>query len=96
METDFGVIYERPPMTPIMSNASQSALSISPDAGDSGFSLSAVSLASENMGIGMAPKVQEKMRRKSVSSKSKEVVLIGVYEFEIIADDQTRSDQTGR
>jgi hypothetical protein len=75
METDFGVIYERPPLLPEHMN--ESALSTSPDAGMSGFSLSAVSIDSEDVGPGMAPKAQEKMRRKSVSSKSKEVVLIG-------------------
>jgi hypothetical protein len=31
------------------------------------------------LGVGMAPKVQEKMRRKSVSSKAAEVVTIGEY-----------------
>jgi len=77
METDFGVIYERPPLLPGNLNGSQSALSTSPEAGTSGFSLSAVSIDSEDVGPGMAPKAQEKMRRKSVSSKSKEVVLIG-------------------
>ena len=30
-----------------------------------------------NIGVGMAPKTQETMRRKSVSSKAKEVVTIG-------------------
>ncbi|ORY33705.1 hypothetical protein BCR39DRAFT_463453 [Naematelia encephala] len=78
VESDFGVIYERPST---FSNSSlylsESALATSPNA--SGIS-SALSLGSEDaeltVGPGMAPKAQEKMRRKSVSSKSKEVVTI--------------------
>lgn len=82
VETDFGVIYERPvsAMTPAMS--SSSALAVSPEAGTSGFSqtMSAHSEDIElNVGPGMAPIAQEKMRRKSVSSKSAEVVTIGTF-----------------
>lgn len=83
METEFGVIYERPAVTmPDMSafGGSDSALAVSPDNGTSGFS-QALSLRSEDaelsVGPGMAPKAQEKMRRKSVSSKAAEVVTIG-------------------
>lgn len=83
METDFGVIYERPNIPSPLSSTSalnQSALSVSPEAGTSGLS-QALSLNSEDaelsVGIGMAPKAQETMRRKSVSHTSKEVVTIG-------------------
>lgn len=81
METDFGVIYERPNLPTPMSSQdalNSSALSVSPEAGTSGLS-QALSLGSQSdVGLGMAPKVQEKMRRKSVSHKSKEVVTIGM------------------
>lgn len=81
METDFGVIYERPVPVPIGVSASQSqsALSVSPDAHASGISR-ALSMENEeaelSVGPGMAPKAQETMRRKSVSHKAKEVVTI--------------------
>jgi hypothetical protein len=58
-----------------------SALSISPETGTSAMSRAAGiggEVAELDVGLGMAPKVQETMRRKSVSSKSKEVVTIGV------------------
>lgn len=51
------------------------------------------------LGVGMAPKVQEKMRRKSVSSKAAEVVTIGEcpLRFWWMRDltDRCRSDPTG-
>lgn len=66
-----------------------SALAVSPDAGTSGFS-QALSNHSEDgelgVGPGMAPKVQEKMRRKSVSSKSAEVVTIGALPIWLVDD----------
>ncbi|WVW83192.1 hypothetical protein I302_105210 [Kwoniella bestiolae CBS 10118] len=80
METDFGVIYERP-LSPLDSSSSV-ALATSPGSefggGDSSFS-QALSLGSEaelNVGPGMNPKMKETVRRKSVSSKAKEVVTI--------------------
>ncbi|CAD6573640.1 MAG: SNF1-interacting protein [Tremellales sp. Tagirdzhanova-0007] len=77
VETDFGVIYERP--LPPLTSLSSSALASSPDASASGVS-HALSQGSDdaelNVGPGMAPKVQETMRRKSVNAKSKEVVTI--------------------
>ncbi|KAL7422283.1 SNF1-interacting protein [Cryptotrichosporon argae] len=89
METDFGVIYERPsPVAPATTSSgshtphsvpSDVALATSPDA--SGFS-AALSLgdadadAELSIGPGMPPKQQEKARRKSVSSKAPEVVTI--------------------
>ncbi|WVR05094.1 hypothetical protein IAU60_002106 [Kwoniella sp. DSM 27419] len=78
METDFGVIYERP-IGP-MDSGSSFALATSPasEAGASGFS-QALSLGSEaelNLGPGMNPKTKETVRRKSVSSKAPEVVTI--------------------
>jgi len=86
VETDFGVIYERPnlpsPVTSTSALAGQSALSISPETemGASGLS-QALGMGKEDaelsVGVGMAPKVQETIRRKSVSHKSKEVVTIG-------------------
>lgn len=81
METDFGVIYERPP-TPTSTQRSidSSALATSPEGATSGFS-QAISLGSEDaelsVGPGMAPKVQETVRRKSVNAKDKQVVTIG-------------------
>jgi hypothetical protein len=80
METDFGVIYERPPShITTTREISGSALATSPEAGTS--AISAVSLGGENgdleVGIGMAPRMQETIRRKSVSSKDKQVVTIG-------------------
>ena len=80
VETDFGVIYERPIDLP--TSTSESALATSPEASTSAVS-QALSMQSEegelSTGIGMAPKQQETMRRKSVSSKAPEVVLIGKY-----------------
>lgn len=81
METDFGVIYERPPTpTSTQFSTSSSALATSPDAGMSGFS-QALSMESEDMqldiGPGMAPRIQESVRRKSVNAKDKQVVTIG-------------------
>ncbi|WWC90116.1 uncharacterized protein L201_005049 [Kwoniella dendrophila CBS 6074] len=78
METDFGVIYERP-ITPLDSSSSV-ALATSPgsEADASSFS-QALSLGSEaelNVGPGMNPKMKETVRRKSVSSKAQEVVTI--------------------
>lgn len=91
VETDFGVIYERPnlpsPLTSSSALGGQSALSISPetDMGTSGLS-QALGMGKEDaelsVGVGMAPKVQETMRRKSVSHKSKEVVTIGASLFQ--------------
>jgi hypothetical protein len=51
-----------------------------------------------SIGPGMAPIVQEKMRRKSVSSKAAEVVTIGESEAYqgICTNSQIKSDQTGR
>lgn len=83
METDFGVIYERPTAAPTPSGVlspiergaspsqaeSASALATSPDAAASGFSVFSVS-----EDAAMPPK--EAVRRKSVSSKAKEVVTI--------------------
>ncbi|WRT67045.1 uncharacterized protein IL334_004011 [Kwoniella shivajii] len=78
METDFGVIYERP-LNPLESSSSI-ALATSPgsEADVSGFS-QALSLGSEselNLGPGMNPKTKETVRRKSVNAKSAEVVTI--------------------
>ncbi|WWD15832.1 hypothetical protein CI109_100256 [Kwoniella shandongensis] len=76
METDFGVIYERP-ITPL-SSLSNTALGTTPDPDASGFS-QALSLSSEadlDVGPGMNPKMKETVRRKSVSSKAAEVVTI--------------------
>ncbi|WWC69535.1 uncharacterized protein I206_103477 [Kwoniella pini CBS 10737] len=78
METDFGVIYERP-ITP-MDSSSSVALATSPgsEADASTFS-QALSLGSEaelSVGPGMNPKMKETVRRKSVSSKAQEVVTI--------------------
>ncbi|KAK4687217.1 hypothetical protein P7C73_g2906, partial [Tremellales sp. Uapishka_1] len=70
VETDFGVIYERPQVD---LRAVGSALGTSVD-GESGFS--AISFASSDIGPGMAPNVKDKVRRKSVSHKSAEVVTI--------------------
>lgn len=79
METDFGVIYERPPEMALTSG-SDSALGVSPEASTSGFSQAVGSVDAElSVGPGMAPKVQEKMRRKSVSAKAQEVVTVGQY-----------------
>jgi len=66
VETDFGVIYERPNLP--------SPLTSSSALGKEDAELS--------VGVGMAPKVQETMRRKSVSHKSKEVVTIGASLFQ--------------
>lgn len=78
METDFGVIYERP--LPSIASLSQSALATSSEANASSL-CQAISSGSEdaelNVGPGMAPKTQETVRRKSVNAKSKEVVTIG-------------------
>jgi len=82
VETDFGVIYERP--TSASTPSLPSAFATSPDAaGASGFS-QAMSVQSDDVEFGvagMAPKTQEKMRRKSVSSKAAEVVTIGELEL---------------
>ncbi|KAI9638399.1 uncharacterized protein MKK02DRAFT_42787 [Dioszegia hungarica] len=81
METDFGVIYERPPTpTSTQRSMSSSALATSPEGATSGFS-QALSLGDDDdadlsMGPGMAPKVQETVRRKSVNAKDKQVVTI--------------------
>ncbi|RXK38324.1 hypothetical protein M231_04366 [Tremella mesenterica] len=79
VETDFGVIYERPSALGPATPSSESALATSPEAPTSDLA-KAMDMKSEvgelNLGIGMPPKVQETMRRKSVSSKSKEVVTI--------------------
>lgn len=77
VETEFGVIYERPP-TP-MSSLSSTALATSPnDTGASNYSqaFSASSDAELAIGPGMNPIQKETIRRKSVSSKAKEVVTI--------------------
>ncbi|KIR53237.1 zf-C3HC4 type zinc finger protein [Cryptococcus gattii Ru294] len=77
VETEFGVIYERPP-TP-MSSLSNTALATSPnDTGTSNYSqaFSAGSDAELAIGPGMNPIQKETIRRKSVSSKAKEVVTI--------------------
>ncbi|KIR96790.1 zf-C3HC4 type zinc finger protein [Cryptococcus deuterogattii 2001/935-1] len=77
VETEFGVIYERPP-TP-MSSLSSTALATSPnDTDTSNFShtFSAGSDAELAIGPGMNPIQKETIRRKSVSSKAKEVVTI--------------------
>ncbi|WWD01493.1 hypothetical protein V866_008437 [Kwoniella sp. B9012] len=80
METDFGVIYERP-LSPLDSSSSV-ALATSPGSefgGDTSSFSQALSLGSEaelNVGPGMNPKMKETIRRKSVSSKAKEVVTI--------------------
>ncbi|OWZ56877.1 zf-C3HC4 type zinc finger protein [Cryptococcus neoformans 125.91] len=77
VETDFGVIYERPP-TP-MSSLSSTALATSPAvAGTSSFgqAFSVGSDAELAVGPGMNPIQKETIRRKSVSSKAKEVVTI--------------------
>lgn len=92
METDFGVIYERPsspvPAQRTLSGAGavigmgDSALSTSPEAGTSGIS-QVMNLGMDgadaelSVGPGMPPKVQESVRRKSVSHKDKQVVTIG-------------------
>ncbi|ORX39787.1 hypothetical protein BD324DRAFT_640943 [Kockovaella imperatae] len=89
VETDFGVIYERPPLPSssslhAMSPPDGSALSISPSSPpgpelQGGLSQALTSQdedAELGVGIGMNPKAQETIRRKSVSSKAKEVVLI--------------------
>lgn len=71
------MIYERP--TSASTPSLPSAFATSPDAGASGFS-QAMSVQSDDVEFGvagMAPKIQEKMRRKSVSSKAAEVVTIG-------------------
>nr|ODN99686.1 zf-C3HC4 type zinc finger protein [Cryptococcus depauperatus CBS 7855] len=76
VETDFGVIYERP-LSPL-SSLSGTALATSPDQGDS-FPSQAFSVGSEAdlaIGPGMNPTRKETLRRKSVSSKAKEVVTI--------------------
>jgi hypothetical protein len=74
---------------PDFAAGSDSALAVSPEAGTSGFS-QALSLHSEDaelsVGPGMAPKAQEKMRRKSVSSKAAEVVTIGMLDLVLGAD----------
>ncbi|WVF72274.1 hypothetical protein IAT40_007086 [Kwoniella sp. CBS 6097] len=80
METDFGVIYERPLGMGMNGSSSSQALATSPgeDASASGFS-QALSLGSESelsLGPGMNPKMKETVRRKSVSSKAMEVVTI--------------------
>ena len=78
METDFGVIYERP--LPSLASLNESAIGTSPEAESSMFARASGANSDEvelNVGPGMAPKTQETMRRKSVSSKSKEVVTIG-------------------
>ncbi|WVQ98658.1 hypothetical protein IAU59_005789 [Kwoniella sp. CBS 9459] len=80
METDFGVIYERPLGMGMNGSGSSQALasSLNDDANASGFS-QALSLGSESelsVGPGMNPKMKETVRRKSVSSKAKEVVTI--------------------
>ena len=68
-----------------MSPPSSSALSISPASPDNGMKGLSGALTAQNeeaelsVGIGMNPKVQETIRRKSVSSKAKEVVLIGEF-----------------
>ena len=86
METDFGVIYERPTLPTSLPSAGlldSSALSVSPETGTSAMSR-AIGMGDDaelEVGIGMAPKVQETMRRKSVSHKSKEVVTIGTLRF---------------
>ncbi|ODO03370.1 zf-C3HC4 type zinc finger protein [Cryptococcus wingfieldii CBS 7118] len=77
VETDFGVIYERP--TTPLSSLSDTALATSP--GDSalasGFSSLGVGSDAElTVGPGMNPLQKETLRRKSVSSKAKEVVTI--------------------
>ncbi|WVQ71559.1 hypothetical protein IAR50_001098 [Cryptococcus sp. DSM 104548] len=77
VETDFGVIYERPSSP--LSSLSDTALATSP--GDSalasGFSTLGVGSDAElTVGPGMNPLQKETLRRKSVSSKSKEVVTI--------------------
>ena len=88
VETDFGVIYERPPIpTPASSTSinvipSGSALSVSPASPEvqGGLSQALTQNKGEaelNVGIGMNPIIQETIRRKSVSSKAKEVVTIG-------------------
>ncbi|WWC61203.1 uncharacterized protein I303_103783 [Kwoniella dejecticola CBS 10117] len=78
METDFGVIYERP-ITPLDSSSSV-ALATSPESEADASSFSqALSLGSEaelSVGPGMNPKMKETVRRKSVSSKAQEVVTI--------------------
>lgn len=76
------MIYERPPTpTSTQRSISSSALATSPDADVSGFS-QALSLGSDgdmdlSVGPGMAPKIQETVRRKSVNAKDKQVVTIG-------------------
>lgn len=86
METDFGVIYERPTAAPTPSGVlspidrgsspdptgSDSALATSPDAATSAFSV--FSATDEGQVVPEAPK--ETVRRKSVSSKAKGVVTI--------------------
>ncbi|KAL1405524.1 SNF1-interacting protein [Vanrija albida] len=90
MEPDFGVIYERPsppraspaagPTGGVLISAAAHALSTSPDAGTSGFS-QALSL-SEDTPLSSSPAPSpgltkpEGTRRKSVSSKAKEVITI--------------------
>ncbi|TXT07115.1 hypothetical protein VHUM_03285 [Vanrija humicola] len=90
MEPDFGVIYERPSPPraspsagitgPVPISAAAHALSASPEAGTSGFS-QALSL-SEDSPLGSSPAPSpgltkpEGTRRKSVSSKAKEVITI--------------------
>ena len=87
VETDFGVIYERPtlPMSQVSAGLlDSSALSVSPETGTSAISRALGTgddVAELDVGIGMAPKVQETMRRKSVSHKSKEVVTIGMSDL---------------
>ncbi|WVQ78004.1 hypothetical protein IAT38_000085 [Cryptococcus sp. DSM 104549] len=76
METDFGVIYERP--ADPLSSLSSVALATSPAEGQSGFSqaFSVGSDADLAVGPGMNPKQKETVRRKSVNAKAKEVVTI--------------------
>lgn len=70
------MIYERP--TSASTPSLPSAFATSPDAGASGFSAMSIQSDDVEFGVaGMAPKAQEKMRRKSVSSKAAEVVTIG-------------------
>jgi hypothetical protein len=77
VETDFGVIYERPSpvatLTDGITSVPQHALATSPDAGASGFS--ALSVSDEPGSGSLTPKTPTP-RRKSVSSKAKEVITI--------------------
>lgn len=104
METDFGVIYERPPTpTSTQRSMSSSALATSPEGATSGFS-QALSLGDDDdadlsMGPGLAPKVQETVRRKSVNAKDKQVVTIGEFcrfPHRAKLTKQTKSGRIGR